>query len=200
MDMAFYDSKALAAVKYYRILLIVFIILMQVAGPATAADVNVSEYQVKAAFLYNFAKFVNWPDRGVPFRSQNFVIGILGRDPFGEDIRIIEDKSIKGKTLKVIRGDELDKPQNCHLLFISASAESRLSGILEKLRGQPVLTVGDTPGFARAGVMINLFKMGNKIRFEINPVATEQAGLKISAHLLRLARIVEQGMVQGANE
>jgi len=160
---------------------------------AYAQHAPVSEYQVKAAFLYNFAKFIEWPQNADTADMQEFVIGIIGQDPFGSDISVIEGKSVNGQTLRVIQADSLNELKNIRVLFISSSAENRLGEILGKLRGQPVLTVGDTNGYANAGVMINLFKQESKIRFEINPAAAEEAGLRISSHLLRLARIVGQG-------
>lgn len=172
--------------------LITFLVWSCALFPAYGQQRRVSEYQVKAAFLYNFAKFVEWPPKRDGKASDQLVLGILGKDPFGDEIRTIEGKRVKDKTLRVIRADSLDELQNCDVIFISASVNAKLPGILKKLRGRPVLTVSDTPGFANRGVMINLFNLENKIRFEINPVAVERAGLKISSQLLKLARIVKQ--------
>jgi hypothetical protein len=168
-----------------------FLLMLVHAGGAMAQQAPVGEYEVKAAFLYNFAKFVEWPEVSGAGGAPEFVIGILGQDPFGSDIAVIEGKSVNGKILKIVRSDSLAELNNCQVLFISGPVENRLDDILKKLGSRPILTVGDTHGFAHAGIMINLFKKDNKIRFEINPTAAEKTGLRISSHLLRLARIID---------
>lgn len=158
--------------------------------PWSAWGQQVSEYRVKAAFLYNFAKFVDWPACNHCYDADVFTIGILGQDPFGEEIKTIVGKRVKDRTLMVLRAATLDELKTCQVIFISGSFRKDLPKILQKLRGRPILTVGDMPGFAEAGGMINLYMADNKVRFEINPVAAEQAKLKISSQLLKLARIV----------
>ncbi|MFZ1986074.1 MAG: YfiR family protein [Desulfatitalea sp.] len=165
-------------------------LLWSAAWPVSAQQTPASEYKIKAAFLYNFAKFIEWPDLGNSAATDAFVIGILGKDPFGPEIQVIEGKLVKGKPLRVIRSASLDELKSSQVLFIGAASPAELTRILKSLQGRPVLTVGDTDGFAREGVMINLTTEENKVRFEINPQAAEQAGLKISSHLLRLAKIV----------
>jgi hypothetical protein len=168
-----------------------FLIVLLHAVTAAAQQAPVSEYQVKAAFLYNFAKFVEWPDYAAISNRREFIIGIIGEDPFGPDISVIEGKYVNDKLLRVVRSDSLSELNNCHVLFISGSAASRLTEILGKLDRRPVLTVGDTHGFAYMGVMINLIRKDNKVRFEINQSAADRAGLRISSHLLRLAKIID---------
>lgn len=152
---------------------------------------RVGEYQVKAAFLYNFAKFVEWPKSTASESSKPLVLGILGEDPFGEDIQTISGKRVKDKTFQVIRSERLQELDNCDILFISASMKGQLDHILEKINGKPVLTVSDTRGFAEQGVMINLFMVNNKIRFEINPHAVKRSDLKMSSQLLKLATLIK---------
>ncbi|MDA8137420.1 MAG: YfiR family protein [Desulfobacteraceae bacterium] len=177
-------------VKRIKIILLLLPVVGCLLVPALAQQ-QVGEYQIKAAFLYNFAKFVDWPACNACNDSDFFIIGILGDDPFREEIEAIAGKSVKEKRLAIERSATLEGLKNCQVIFISASAKTDLPRILKKLKDQPVLTVGDTPGFAEAGVMINLYTADNKIRFEINPAAADQAGLKISSQLLKLARIVE---------
>lgn len=177
--------------KQIHKLLIVLLLVPLVLWPACGHAAPVSEYQIKAAFLYNFAKFVEWPKCTDCKQDRPFVIGILGDDPFGPDAALLEGKRVKDRPLRVVRSAKLNELGGCDVLFISSSFKADLARILKKLVNRPVLTVGDTPGFAQAGVMINLYKVENKIRFEINPNAADKAGLKISSHLLRLARIVE---------
>ncbi len=172
------------------IALLTMLLLVLPAWQGSVHGATVSEYQIKAAFLYNFAKFVEWP-AAAQKGSNDFKIGILGEDPFDEEIGVIETKLVRGKPLKILRAYSLSELHGCRVIFISASVKSQLADILERLKAQPVLTVGDTSGFARQGVMINLIAVGNKIRFQINSNAADRAGLKISSHLLRLATIVE---------
>ncbi len=184
--------------KRFTILLIAFLMWTCALYPAFGQQRRVSEYQVKAAFLYNFAKFVDWPACESCEESRILMVGILGDDPFGKEIQTIDGKRVKNKVLQVVQSNTLKELQNCDVLFISSSAKAELPRILEKLKGRPVLTVSDTKGFAHSGVMINLFNLENKIRFEVNPVAVEQSGLKISSQLLKLATIVEPENAQGA--
>ena len=159
--------------------------------PNGVLSAAISEYRIKAAFLYNFAKFVDWPPAETGREKEAFKIGILGDDPFGNDIDVIDNKQIRGMPLKIFRADSLNELGGCQIIFLSASIEHELKAILAQMQDRPVLTVSDTNGFAQQGVIINLINVDNKIRFEINPAAADRAGLKISSHLLRLAHIVE---------
>jgi uncharacterized protein DUF4154 len=147
------------------------------------------EYQVKAGFLYNFVKFVDWPASAFPPTGDAVIIGVIGEDPFGE----ILDQVLQGKTcchdrkLVVRRLQRLEHVTECHVLFISASEEARLPEILRLLDGAGVLTVGDIEGFAERGGMIGFHRESNKLRFEINADAASRAGLTISSQLLKLA-------------
>lgn len=171
-------------------------LLCAAAGPAFAQS-PASEYQIKAAFLYNFAKFIEWPAGAPVSDAQTFTIGILGQDPFGPDIAVIEGKPVKGKSLRIVRGPTLDELKGCQVLFIGTTSGAEFQRILNHLKGRPVLTVGESAGFASQGGMIQLMTVENKVRFEINAEVAEKAGLKISSHLLRLARIVSS---EDANE
>ena len=147
------------------------------------------EYQVKAAFLYNFAKFVDWPGDSFGNSNAPLVIGVIGDDPFGGALdQAINGKTINGRTLVVRRlrwGQDL---RSCHILFISSSERQRLPQIIQSLRGASVLTVGDMGQFNQQGGIINFILEANKVRFEINSRAADQARLKISSKLLSLAK------------
>lgn len=150
-----------------------------------------SEYQIKAAFLYNFAKFVEWPPQ--MFLSPNTAINlcILGEDPFGDDLeQTIQGKIIHGRAVVIRRFKGMQGLDVCHVLFVSSSEQKRLPQLLDSLKGRSVLTVGDIEGFAAAGGMINFTMQGNKVRFAINVDVTERAGLKLSSQLLKLATII----------
>jgi hypothetical protein len=151
-----------------------------------------SEYQIKAAYLYNFAKFVEWQSERLKGEDRPIVLGILGRDPFHEALDSLEGKTVKGRRLVVKRFKSVRELEFCHILFVSSSEKDRLQPILtDAVKSWSVLTVGDVEGFTDAGGVIRLFFRKNNIRFEINIEAARQQGLAISSKLLRLADIVE---------
>jgi hypothetical protein len=157
-----------------------------------AGPTDYNEYQVKAAFLYNFVQFVEWPAAAFPDAGAPISIGVLGENPFGSGLeKIIEDKTVKDRKVVVKYSGTIENLSGCQLVFISASEQERLPEILKALRGKRVLTVGETPGFARLGGVINFIMVENRVRFEINVDAAERAGLKISSKLLQLAIIVK---------
>ncbi|MBW8875630.1 MAG: YfiR family protein [Acidobacteria bacterium] len=156
-----------------------------------AADIAASEYAVKAAFLYNFTKFVEWPPKAFADERSPLKICVLGQDPFGKILRSLMDEEVGGRRLQLLRVDTLNNPAACHVLFVSRSERDRLPQILVAVRDAPVLTVGDTPGFLDDGGMINFILEGSKVRFEIDQEAAERVGIKISSKLLALARHVK---------
>jgi hypothetical protein len=113
---------------------------------------------------------------------------VLGDDPFGKSLRVVAGEQVSGHKLTVMQADSIAKPAGCQVLFISHSERERLSQILSAVKGAPVLTVGDTKGFADDGVIINFVLEGSKVRFEINTDAADRAGIKISSKLLQLAK------------
>jgi hypothetical protein len=148
-----------------------------------------SEYEVKAAFLYNFPKFVAWPARRAPVENV-LTLCVLGPNPFGKALEILQGKPVGTMVWRVVLADSKTNLRECPVLFISASDSSNLSQILEGIKGAPILTVGDSEGYAGRGVVINFYLEDNKVRFEINVEASRLAGLTISSQLLKLARIV----------
>ncbi len=153
---------------------------------------GVSDYKVKAAGLYNFARFIEWPDEVFPDDSTSVVIGILGDNPFKGHLKeSIEGKTVRGRTL-VVRDVKREDCSECHILFISPSEEPRLEAILADLKALPVLTVGDSQGFASSGGMIGFVVADNRIRCEINLDAADRAGLRVSPKLLKLSKIVKE--------
>jgi len=152
------------------------------------------EYTIKAAYLHNFARYVQW--RAETFRNDQdpFVIGVLGSDPLGDDLdRIAQTKQVDAHKIVVRRFPSLDQFRPCHILFVPRSVEpQRQVETIGRLRNSPVLLIGETPGFAERGGTINFFIEQNKVRFEINQQAAKRAGLKISAKLLSLAKLVSE--------
>jgi YfiR/HmsC-like len=155
--------------------------------PAAAAAPSASEYDVKAAFLYNFTKFVDWPPEAFP-DPNSLRICVLGEDPFGKSLQAVTDEQVGGHKLIVTRTESLAKPAGCQILFISRSERERVRQILAAVKDTPVLTVGDTQGFADDGVIINFVLEGSKVRFEINTRSADRAGIRISSKLLQLAK------------
>jgi hypothetical protein len=157
------------------------------AAPAGARGRAAGEYDVKAGFLYNFIKFVEWPEAAFHDDRSSFRLCVLGDDPFGDSLKTVAEEDAAGRKLTIWRMGAMSDPAGCQVLFISRSERQRLSEILTAVRGAPVLTVADTPGFLEQGGIINFMGQGRTVRFEINQGRAEQVGLKISSKLLRLA-------------
>lgn len=147
--------------------------------------------QVQAAFLFNFAKFVTWPNEAFQRSGDSLIIGVLGEDPFGAILEeTIRDKTIMGKKLAVKRFARIQDAANSHILFLSTSEESRLPQMMTALEKTNILTVSDMEQFAEHGGMVAFTVEDQKVRFNINVGAVERAGLKMGSQLLKLARIV----------
>jgi hypothetical protein len=160
------------------------------AAPTPAQEGGASlEYAVKAAFLLNFAKFVEWPADSPQGRSGVVTIGILGRDPFGPVLhRTIQGRTVGGRPIELRRYPTLADLEPCHVLFIADADKERLPPIFERLKGQPVLTVGESKAFIRRGGVIGLVVDDNRARFEVNLRVAQGLGLTLSSRLLAMAR------------
>jgi len=166
-------------------------LLASSALAASARAQSAAEYQVKAVFLYNFAKFVDWSSTDPATAATPIALCIMGENPFGDFLQ----QTIKGKTINerelvfkhLMSGQSA---RGCQMVFISASERRRIRPILESLEGTGILTVGETDGFARLGGVINFILEDKKVHFEINVDAAQRARLKISSKLLSLAKIV----------
>jgi hypothetical protein len=176
--------------KPWRVIFIVQTLSWLIMVPGAAAQDSVPlEYEVKAAFLFNFGKFVSWPTTGFVGTNAPMVIGVLGGNPFKDDLKnMIAGKSINGHPLVVRLLAAPDAGRNCQILFICRAAQKDATAILASLHGANVLTVTENlPHFASSGFAINLVMAADTIRFEINNPAAEQAGLTISSKLRSLA-------------
>lgn len=158
--------------------------------PVRAQTPTPTEYQVKAAFLYNFAKFTEWPDDGRVAREGGYTLCIVGRDPFGAALDEIAGRQVHGLPLRVRRAVSLDTVRDCQILFVSESEERRLPELLRAIEARPVLTVSDIDGFADAGGMIGLALADRRLQFDVNLGAATRSNLRISSQLLKLARSV----------
>ncbi|HNZ36418.1 MAG TPA: YfiR family protein [Candidatus Marinimicrobia bacterium] len=144
---------------------------------------------LKAAFIYNFTKYITWPDLE---RNKVFFIGVIGNSDIVNSLRrVAEKKFVKNIPIRVAHYQSVDDLRYCHILFISASEKNQLDPILAKLKKRKTLTIGDTPGFCESGVMINFFMQEDRLKFEMNLAKLESAGLKASSQIKKLARIVE---------
>jgi hypothetical protein len=168
-------------------LLPALLLALLLAVPGVAPAQTAEEYAVKAAFLYNFAKFVDWPPAAFP-DPNTLKVCVLGDDPFGVSLQEVAGEQVGGHKLSVTRTDSISRTAGCQILFISRSEREHVSQILAAVKGSSMLTVGDSKGFAEEGVIINFVLEGSKVRFEINTESADRAGLRISSKLLQLAK------------
>ncbi len=149
------------------------------------------EYQVKAAFLYNFTKFVEWPQDTFKTYKDPIQVCVLGPNPFGSSLEdLIRGKSVEGRAFALRQVSDAREASACQILFVSSASLSHFRSILGKLKPAGILTVGEAEGFASAGGIINFTLEGCHVRFEINVDAAEHAQLRISSKLLGLAQII----------
>lgn len=198
--------------RTYSLIVLASVLFMAAIAQEAKADSPPSqEYQVKAAFLYNFLQFIDWPEEKLTDNNEPITIGIIGKDPFGNAFEPIKDKKVKGRAVVIKRfksfgelkkSGEKNQPESdqkikaltkCHLLFICSSEQKNLREIIDAVKYHSVLTVSEMEGFLESGGIINWFVEEKKIRFEINTAAAARARLKIRSNLLRLAkRIVKK--------
>jgi hypothetical protein len=154
-----------------------------------------TEYEVKAAYLLNFGKFVQWPSLAEQNGgAHSFFLCVLGRDPFGPVLdTTLAGETISGKNIISRHIATAQETEGCQVLFISASEEGRVNDILHSLSGTPVLTVSDLPRFTSQGGMIQFVMEQDRVRFEVNLMAAQQAGLSLSSQLLKVAVHVRNG-------
>ena len=166
-------------------------VLLSVSLNLTATEPNTSEYEVKAAFLYNFAKFVEWPAEALGDANQTFNICFAGDKSIGQDLQqVVSGKSITNHAIRIIQVHTPAESRICHILFLTSETFSEESHFLALLRDASVLTVGETKGFCNRGGIINFWIDSEHVRFEISPKASQRAHLLASSRLLRLARVV----------
>lgn len=152
-----------------------------------------TEYELKAAFIFNFAKYIRWPASSTAEVNKSFVIGLIGKDPFGSDLDdAMRGQNVDSRVVVVKRFARIDDIVNCDILFVGSSEKSHLQSIFSVLHKAPVLTVSDMDEFAENGGMINLMTEANRVRFAINVEAIERVELKPGSQLLRLARLVTE--------
>jgi len=160
------------------------------ATPSLAHGEPSREYQLKAAFIYNFVQFVDWPKDAFADNKSPIVLAVVRDDPFAGALdRAVAGKAVGGRPLVIKHVSKVDDVKGCHLVFVGAAAEADLDELFRRTDGTPVLTVGETDRFMDGGGIIRFYQEDNKLRFEINPRAAQRARLRMSAKLLKLARI-----------
>lgn len=168
------------------------IALVSCCGLLYAQTAVAPEYQVKAVFLYNFTHFIEWPSSTFPSTKSPFIIGILGKDPFGPYLEeTMSGENVDGHPLIIQHYDKVDEIVTCHILFINKSEASNMANIVANLKGRNILTLSDAPDFLQRGGMIRFLTKSGKIQFQINLQAVQSAKLDISSKLLRLAEVVD---------
>ena len=169
--------------------MLAFVVLAGLAAASGPADARPSEDDVKAAFVYQFTRFVEWPPAGEA--SGEFVVAVLGADHFSAAVeRALNGRSAQERPIAVRRISGLEEAPGARIVFVGASEAQHLARILAALDGSGVLTVGDADGFAERGGMIGFRTVDSRVRFDINAEQAARAGLKISSEVLKLARVV----------
>lgn len=163
-------------------------------APARADAARTKEYQIKAAFVLNFAKFLEWPEERFASDDQPIAIGVLGQTPLAAELeKILKDRKVRGRSVLVKSASSVDDMKNVHMLFVGVDVSNAFADIWTAAQSNHVLTVGESPEFETAGGIITFLIQGDKVRFAINMSSAEQAHLKISAQLQQLAASVRRG-------
>lgn len=166
-------------------------VILLMPSPSLSSRAIADEYEVKAAYILNFAKLVSWPRSAFASDSAPIIIGIVGNDPFGSVIdRVMAGKTAGGRTLSVKRIPINSAMKGAHILFVSMSAKDRIPQVLEAVSGSPVLTIGDRDGFASRGGVMDFYWDDGSVKFTINRSAAARQKLEISSRLLSLARLI----------
>jgi YfiR/HmsC-like len=182
--------------SFLQIFFISIVILCGLASNCRAAPlvVGLTEDQIKTAYLYNFAKFVEWPDSSFISADSPLKIAVFGDDPIAQVIQTLQGKAIGARLVEVVCLHHIEEvSERCHILYLPESQKWYLSSILKRIRGKPILFVSDMIDFARKGGVINFLWVDNNIRFVINLFTVEQSNLKISSKLASLATTIIRG-------
>ena len=165
------------------------------SSTATAQDAGSRAYAIKAGFIYHFTRFVKWPSGSNPDSSnKEYNICVFGDNPFGSILNRLEEKHrFKEHPLNIKLDVSQNDFQGCHILFVSFSERFNVEPIVENARDFPILTIGDTEGFAERGIDINLLVVENRVKLKINKPCLDTKRLKVSSELLDLATLVQGG-------
>ena len=170
----------------YQPLLLGLILVLSTVGLSGEPDSR-AEYELKAAFLFNFSRFVIWPQEQA---ERDFFICVLGRDPFGLHLEPLAGRKAGGRHIRILRSLSIAEARSCQVLFIAGDSTDEVVNLVASFKGLPILTVSDRQGFALGGGIIELVQDENRLGFEINLEIARGGGLEISSKLLQLARKV----------
>lgn len=192
------DSNIKHLVKMMRriaTLLILLVMIPLLTLPVSArADMQERAYKLKAAYLFNFTKFISWPDTAFSSNESPFIFCILGKNPFGSILESLESKTVRNRKIEVRYCSELTGVKGCHLLFISTSEKVNIDTILASVTRLPMVTVSDIPNFAQASGMMEFVEKESRLRFAINLDTAKLNDLQVNSQLLNLAtRVVWKG-------
>ena len=153
-----------------------------------------TEYDVKAAYLVQFTRFITWPAPDTLAVAGPLTIGVYGRDPSGGALRrTIEKRPVGGRTYRCVTVSTLDEARRCRLVYIPGGEEKRAGALADSLRAKGVLTVGETAGFFDAGGMLRMRVLDKRVRFDVNLGVLDAAGFQVSSNMLRVAELVRRG-------
>jgi|WetSurSiteA1Bulk_404760.scaffolds.fasta_scaffold09845_2 hypothetical protein len=178
--------------RVFSFILLFFLANTIDAHPAVIGDKpTLSEQQVKAAFLYYFIKFIDWPQEAFPDKNSPILVGVIGDDSLGRELeQSLRNKTINGRELVLRQIGWPGDLKGYHILLLCASEAKSTPAVLASVKGSPVLTVGEIDRFGEQGGIINFYIEEKKVRFEINIDAAKNSRLKISSQLLSLAKII----------
>lgn len=179
--------RVIRCVSAWRLFLCLFSLLPTVCS---SFSYNAEEQQIKAAFLYNFTRFISWPNPSNSESVANFKICVIGHDPFGDALTPLEQRSRNGQRIIIRYINTIPESLECKLLYIGITDPRFVNKILASLSGKPILTVSSLPDFVNKGGVIGFVNRENHVRFEINRNSCSQSGLICSAKLLEAATLV----------
>lgn len=169
--------------KYARIALILLLLLVMCLQPVSA-----QKEKYHSIFIYNFTKYIKWPDNS---DAGSFVIGVLGNSPIQKDLSALAlNKQVNGKKIEIKEFNSIDDAGDCQILYVSPDESSKISEILAATRDENVLIIANAPGMIQKGAAINFIEVDGKIKFELNQQNVESKGLKVAGSLVSLAILV----------
>ena len=181
----------LTFISNIRRLLIFIALFSTLSFDLTQSSISL-EHQVKAVYLFNFAQFIEWPEKTFKATDDPIILGILGKNPFGSFLEeIVKGEAINGRPIIIQHYATVKEIKSCHILFIHPSVNTRMDNILNDLKGRNILTVSDAANFNKLGGMIRFVKEANKIKLQVKLDAVKETDIAISSKLLRLSEIVE---------
>lgn len=172
--------------RFIWILLVCLVCLASISITSRAEEAP-QEYQLKAAFLVNFARFITWPEQVFSPNRTELVLCVAGLNPFGDELNAVHSKKIQGSSLRIAYIDSLKDTGQCHLLYVSKSEEGDIGRLAAAVGKRPVVTVSDIPGFALSGGSIEFVMKRNRLSFIINNTSLKQLGIQAGASMLDLA-------------